>query len=265
MAGLAPTPRPHPRRALALAAALASALTGASAAADPMAEAAGLEAQAITAEVAAQRRIDQAHQETRRLSAEAMAMEQQLEQTRAYRRQLARLVAAQRAQERALQAELAALGSTETATLPMLVEMVDTLARFVELDLPFRQAARRAAAAELRALLDDPEVGLAEKYRRIMAAYQEEARYGTTLETYRDRLQLGGGVRAVELLRVGRIALIYRTPDAGAYGAWDPAVGAWVTLPPGRTAALRTAFRVADKQMAPELLRLPVPAPEGAP
>ena len=223
-----------------------------------------LQTDAVEAEADTQRRIDHLHDETRQLADDYLAAERELQQLRAYREQLGKMAGVQQRQIAALEEQLGRLGTTETVLLPMLTEMVDTLRRFVELDLPFQLAERRGRVAELADLLDDPEVGLAEKYRRIMNAYLEEAKYGSSLATYRDRLRLDGRERDVELLRVGRIALIYRTPDDQAYGAWDTSSGGWQTLPAEHYSALREAYRVADKQMAPQLLRLPLPAPEDA-
>ena len=229
-----------------------------------VAELTALQAEALKAEADTQRRIDRLHDETRQLAGDHLAVERELEQTRAYRRQLEKMVGVQEQQITALQDQLQRLDGTEITLLPMLGEMVDTLRRFVELDLPFQLATRRVRVAVLADLLDDPEVGVAEKYRRIMSAYREEANYGSSLATYRDRLSLDGDERNVEMLRVGRIALIYRTPDGQAYGAWDPAARRWQALPAEHFAALREAYRVADRQLAPQLLRLPLPAPREA-
>ncbi len=223
-----------------------------------------LQTEAVKAEADTQRLIDRLHDETGQLAGDTLAIERELEQLRAYRHQLAKMVGAQQDQLAALQEQLGRLDGTETTLLPMLAEMVDTLRRFVALDLPFQLAKRRGRVAALADLLDDPEVGLAEKFRRIMSAFQEEAKYGSSLATYRDRLSLNGQGRDVEMLRVGRIALIYRTPDGQSYGAWDPVMRRWQVLPAEHFAALREAYRVADKQLAPQLLRLPLPAPQEA-
>jgi hypothetical protein len=234
-------------------------------AAGDMAEAVALQTENVKAEVAAQQQIDALQERTRDLAATHRQVERELAQVRAYREHLTTMVAAQRAQLDGLQSQLEQADGIETAVLPLLAEMVDTLAQFIELDLPFLLAERRQRAAELRDLVDDPEVPTGEKYRRIMAAYQEEAKYGTTLQTYRDVLSVDGRELNLELLRVGRIALIYRTPDGRDYGAWEQSGRRWIALPHDHAGSLRTAFRVADKQIAPELLAIPLPAPEAVP
>jgi hypothetical protein len=223
-----------------------------------------LQVKALKAEVDTQQRIDRLHDDTQQLASDTLVVERELEQLRAYRQQLAKMVGVQQQQIVRIEDQLERREGTETVLLPMLAEMVDTLRRFVELDLPFQLAERRRRVAELADLLDDPGVGLSEKYRRTMNAYLEEAKYGSSLATYRDRLSLDGRERDVELLRVGRIALIYRTPDGKTYGAWVTSSNRWQTLPAEHYSALRDAYRVADRQLAPQLLRLPLPAPEDA-
>ena len=221
-----------------------------------------LQTQAVKSELATQQKIDALHRQTQKRVAEQQRIERELGQVQAYREHLAAMVRKQEVQLQALQSQIDRIDDTETAVLPLLAEMAETLARFVELDVPFLLEERRRRAASLQAMLDDPEITVGEKYRRLMTGYHEEAKYGTNLQTYRDVLTLDGHERNVELLRVGRIALIYRTPDGREFGAWDPAGRRWVALPREHAGALRTAFRVADKQIAPELLSIPLPPPE---
>ena len=65
------------------------------------------------------------------------------------------------------------------------------------------------------------------------------------------------------MLRIGRVALYYQTRDQKTSGMWDTAAGAWKELPSGTNRDIRTAIKVAAKTVAPELLSLPISAPEG--
>jgi DNA-binding SARP family transcriptional activator len=140
--------------------------------------------------------------------------------------------------------------------------MVDTLEQFVELDIPFLLDERRARIRQLQDLLDRPDATVAEKYRRVMEAYQVETDYGRSIESYRGTLHDHGSERSVDFLRVGRIALLYRSLDGSQAGAWNRSTQAWETLPPEYLVTLKQGFRVAKKQTAPELLMIPVQAPE---
>jgi hypothetical protein len=68
----------------------------------------------------------------------------------------------------------------------------------------------------------------------------------------------------VDFLRVGRVTLLYQTLDGKEIGAWNEAGGAWQALDGGYRPAVRQGLRIARKQAAPDLLRLPVPAAEDA-
>ena len=95
-----------------------------------------------------------------------------------------------------------------------------------------------------------------------MEAYQIENEYGRTIEAYRSTIDNTGAERTVDFLRVGRIALVYLTLDDSEAGAWDQQSKQWVELDASYRNAIGQGLRVARKQAAPELIRVPLPAPE---
>jgi hypothetical protein len=113
-------------------------------------------------------------------------------------------------------------------------------------------------------MMKSADVTISEKYRRIVEAYQIEIEYGRTLEAYQGELGQGAEARTVRFLRIGRVALLYQTPDARETGYWDAGQKQWVTDDSYR-AAVKRGFAVADKVGAPDLLIAPVPAPVGGP
>ena len=153
-----------------------------------------------------------------------------------------------------------------TQEMPLLMtKMLASIEQFVELDLPFQQEERRARLQFARDAIDSPDVSVAEKFRQILVLYQTENNYGRTHETYATTLNLEGVDRDVDILRVGRIALLYQTKDRTLTGAWDKAAGAWVTLDPVeyRTAVQR-AISVSSGLVSPAILEIPIVAPESA-
>jgi hypothetical protein len=110
--------------------------------------------------------------------------------------------------------------------------------------------------------MDRADVTIGEKYRRMLEAYQIEMDYSRTIEASRGELQTGGGTRTVDFLRIGRIGLYYLTLDRREVGHWNPANDAWEVLPSRYKLPIRNGLRIARKQTAPDLLRLPVPAPQ---
>lgn len=257
---------PHATPKFPLSAALLlGALAPGAQAADPALEAA-IEDRVETQEVeaAAQASIDTLSADTDALVAEYRQVVAERETLQVYNDQLARLVANQEEELAGFEAEMANAEATQTRLVPLLGRMVGTLKEFVELDLPFLQEERRGRVASLEKLLDDAAVTLPEKYRRIMEAYQVESEYGRTLEAYRGELQENGQRRAVEFLRIGRVALLYAALDGSETGFWDPAAGAWKPLPAGYDDEVLAGLKVARKEAPPELIQVPVTAP-GAP
>jgi hypothetical protein len=111
-------------------------------------------------------------------------------------------------------------------------------------------------------MLERQDVTVAEKFRRVMEAYQIENEYGRTIEEYKGSLEVDGLLREVDFLRIGRVALMYQTSDGQRQGVWDQDAGEWVALGGEYRNRIRQGFRVARRQIAPELLILPIPAPE---
>jgi hypothetical protein len=94
-----------------------------------------------------------------------------------------------------------------------------------------------------------------------MEAYQIENEYGRTIEAYRSTLAQGDKEITVDFLRVGRIALIYQSLDEAQAGAWSQESRSWEPLDGSFRSAIRDGLRIARKQIAPDLIRLPLPAP----
>ena len=95
-----------------------------------------------------------------------------------------------------------------------------------------------------------------------MEAYQVEAEYGRTIEAYSNMLEKDGESRSVNYLRIGRIAYMYQTLDGEESGIWDPVAREWRILPGEYRSSISKGLRTARKQLAPDLLKLPVRAPE---
>lgn len=148
---------------------------------------------------------------------------------------------------------------------PLLARQLNVLERFVELDLPFLPRERGLRLDRLREMLDDPSVTPAEKYRRVVEAWQVEIGYGRSVEAYTGKLTLGGQERTVDFLRVGRIALLYLTLDGRESGMWDVADKRWRELPERWNDRIATGLRVAQRSLPPELIIVPLPAPREVP
>jgi len=178
-----------------------------------------------------------------------------------YNNQLQEQVRSQEAEIGTIEQDLLDIETTNREVQPLMQQMVDTLARFVELDVPFLLDERTARVQELRDNMPRADVPISEKYRRILEAYQIELEYGRTLEAYEGRLGTGADARTVEFARLGRVSLMYRTLDGSETGYWDADNKAWVVDESYRE-AVEEALRVARSDGAPDLLTVPVPAPQ---
>lgn len=253
-------------RALALAGAAALALT----AAEPAKAQATIDgiaailAQANNEAEQSQRRINDIDQATGELVSQYRGLLEQIDNAKTYNQQLTQLLAAQEKEKESLQNQINRVSNVEREITPLMVQMLDGLDSFVQLDVPFLMSERTRRVESLRALFDRADATPAEKYRRILEAYQIENDYGRTLETYEGELEQNGTGRMVNFLRVGRVAYIYQTLDQSEAGLWDQKARAWVPLDDGYRLPIRRAIRIASQQAAPDLVVLPVSASETA-
>ncbi len=178
-----------------------------------------------------------------------------------YNQQLERLIGSQDAEIASLARQMDEIESIETGSLPLMIEMIDTMAALVAADAPFLLDEREARVAALRALIDRADVTAGEKFRRIMEAYLVEVDYGRTIEAYRGELVTGSEVRTLDFLRIGRVGLYYQTLDGAESGRWNAAGRAFETLGGSARRAIQSGLRIARKQAPPELLQLPVQGP----
>ncbi|NOR71540.1 MAG: DUF3450 family protein, partial [Methylomarinum sp.] len=102
----------------------------------------------------------------------------------------------------------------------------------------------------------------AEKFRRILEAYQVENDYGNTIEAYRADLTLNDITSSVDFLRLGRVALYYQRFDGSESGYWNKEQKQWQILSNDHRNAIRNGLRIARKETAPDLLALPIPTAE---
>lgn len=224
-------------------------------------DAAELQRQTDEAARAHQQRIEALSDEATRMLEEYRLATQRQRRLQAYNQQLERLIESQEEEADSLRTQIEDVQLIEREIIPHMLDLLADLAWFVEQDLPFLPDERSERLQELRRMLDRADVSSAEKYRRLMEAYQIEAEYGRTLEAWRGTLGEGDERRTVEFLRVGRLILLYRSLDGSELARWDNAAGEWQPLPGRYHEAVDTAFRVARRQAPPELLVLPVPAP----
>jgi hypothetical protein len=145
---------------------------------------------------------------------------------------------------------------------PLMERMMVALEQFVQLDLPFQLDERQSRLDTIRDTFDDSSVNVAEKFRLVLQAYQIENDYGRGIAHYTDTLEIDGVERDVDLLRVGRVALIYQSSDQNSTGVWDKSAGQWVALDDSYRRPVALGIRMAQQLETTQLLELPIPAAE---
>ena len=159
-----------------------------------------------------------------------------------------------------IQTQLSEIETTNREVLPLMERMVSTLDQFVNADIPFYKEERLNRVALLKDMMPRADISISEKYRRILEAYQIELDYGRALEAYEGQMYDG---RTVQFVKLGRVSLMYQTIDGTETGYWDAQAGRWVVANE-YFENVRDALSVARDEGAPELLRVPVPAPQEA-
>ena len=145
---------------------------------------------------------------------------------------------------------------------PLMIRMVDGLDQFVRLDIPFLEEERSKRVLRLRENIGRPEVSVSEKFNAVLNAYQIESEYGRTVEAYTDTLP--GTEKVVSFLRFGRVSLVYQTAEGGESGAWDSLQKAFVKLSDSYNSDIKRGLRIARKQVAVDMMILPVAGPREA-
>ena len=199
--------------------------------------------------------------ETQDLLGQYRLVMQQIDRLIAYNDYVERLIVDQEAQIKDIREQLDQFALIERGIVPLMLDSIDTLDKFIDLDVPFLLEERKARVARLRTIMNLSDVTVSEKYRQIMDAYQIETTYGRDIEAYTGLLEIGGVSRQVDFLRIGRTSLTYQTPDQEETGFWNKQDRRWEKLPNKYQNYVTQGLRVARKQVTPNLLELPVEAP----
>ncbi|MEJ2603554.1 MAG: DUF3450 domain-containing protein [Gammaproteobacteria bacterium] len=207
-------------------------------------------------------RISQLADQTSELLGDYRVTTQQLDRVRIYNDNLQTLVEDQEEEKASITRQLEEFGDVEQGIVPLMLEMIADLRAFIELDMPFQLRERMDRVARLEDNMSRSDLTVSEKYRQIMEAYKEEARFGRNIESYPGTIAIDGVDTTVTFLRVGRILLAYQTADKSRTGFWNKQTGQWEELDSSYRRPITDGIAIAKKQAAPQLLTLPVPAPE---
>lgn len=208
-----------------------------------------------------QLKVDALTDETQDLLTQYKQVMKIVDGLRVYNQQQERLIRNQETELAELEVSIDQVTIVNRQITPLIERMIDNLETFISLDLPFLVEEREERVSFLRETLDRADVEVSEKFSQVMQAYQVENAYGQTIEAYTDIIALNGQERQVDVLKWGRVSLVFQTPDGEVSGAWNKQTNSWDILGDEYRTGIRDALRIARKTQTADLVKLPVPAP----
>ncbi|WP_017026042.1 DUF3450 domain-containing protein [Vibrio rumoiensis] len=230
-----------------------------SASADSLDNARNIERQTNQNATNAQKKIDANSDQSFQLQAEVEQLQAQVDNLSLYQTHLKKLVASQESEKANIDEQLVDIADTRQGVVPLMYHMIDGLQALIEQGVPVRLDSREKRLDDLKTLMGRADISDAEKYRRILEAYQIELDYGSKLGTYEGSIELAGNdSRQVDLLYIGRVTLLARSKDAQHAWLWSQADKQWQDVSADQSAEITKAYAMATKQQAPSLLTLPL-------
>ena len=211
-----------------------------------------------------QERINEVVEGTRSLADQYRAINKEIDGLRVYNRLMTAQTNGQNATLEDIALSMDQVDVINRQIFPLMERMIDGLRQSIALDIPFLMDERNKRMEALDEIMERSDVSVAEKFRKVMEAYQIENDYGSSNEWYKESLNVDGAVREYNMLRIGRIGLYFQSDDSNITGWWNAETGAYELLGNEHRNEVRKGIRIARQLIAPELMLLPVPAAENA-
>ena len=210
-----------------------------------------------------QERINNIVEGTRSLEDQYRAINKEIDGLKVYNRLMRAQVEGQAATLEDISLSMDRVDVINRQIFPLMERMIDGLDQSVQLDIPFLMAERTKRIGDLKAIMERSDVTVAEKFRKVMEAYQIENDYGTSSEYYEESLTIDGATRSFNILRIGRIGLYFQSDDTKITGRWNNEIRNWEIDNSARN-EVRKGLRMARQLIAPELIVIPVPSAEAS-
>ena len=157
-----------------------------------------------------------------------------------------------------LQKQIDSIDDFKQGVVPLMYKMIDTLDKFVELDVPMNIDRRKERVAKLREIMTDSNVTTSEQFRLVLEAYEIEASYGGIFDAYQGEITVGGRTLTADFVHMGRVAFVAQSLDAKNSWLWNNNTRAWEELGDEYIKPVSTAIQMARKQIPMALAKLPV-------
>ena len=213
-------------------------------------------------EQVSQTKIDSMDDDTSLIVNEYKTVSKQIEGLRVYNAQMRKQIERQEERLKEIDKTMKEAQVMQRQVPPFTRRMLAGIEKSIELDMPFHLAERKERIAFANAAIDNPTVSPAEGLRQVLETFNVEMEYGRKLDNYKDTIEIEGQQREVNVLRVGRLALVYQSSDESLTGAWDNNKDEWVPLDNSYRNPTRKGLRIANKLATVSMLELPIQNPE---
>lgn len=207
-----------------------------------------------------QEKINKLTEQTQTKLQQYQTVNKEIDGLNVYNAQLQKQLQSQYDEMASLNLDIDRVSVIERQITPLMIRMIDGLEQFVSLDVPFLPEERTDRINGLKDLMDRADVAVSEKFRRVLEAFQVEMGYGRSIEAYQGLIEVNGQERDVDFLRIGRVALVYITRDGSYAGRWDQESKSWQKADDEFRMHITKGLRMAKKQLAPDLLVMPIKA-----
>ena len=213
-------------------------------------------------EQVSQIKIDSMDDDTSLIVNEYKTVSKQIEGLRVYNAQMRKQIERQEERLKEIDKTMKEAQIMQRQIPPFTRRMLAGIEKSIELDMPFHLAERKERIAFAKAAIDNPTVSSAEGLRQVLETFNVEMEYGRKLDNYKDTINIEGQPREVNVLRVGRLSLVYQSSDESLTGAWDNKRQEWVALDNSYRNPTKKGLRIANRLATVDMLELPIPNPE---
>ena len=220
------------------------------------------EAKIHAAAAKSQEKINALFEQSQELLVEYRQTVDQTENLKVYNDYIASLVEDQQRSIDSLQRQIDSIEDTKQGIVPLMFRMIDSLEKFVELDIPIHLEERRERIQRLRDLMANSNVTVSEQFRQVIEAYLVEVEYGTKMSSYQGTIDANGTENTVDFFNLGRTAFLALSLDQSSAWVWDNDERQWKALGDDYLASAVEAVKMAKGTATPELIKLPIKAAE---
>ncbi len=226
--------------------------------ANDLANAARVQSKLTDADKLSQIRIDTATDNIESMRNDLIVLKEKIAVLKVYKDYQTGLIADQQAKIDTLSDQKNELDALTKTLVPLMFTMISELEIWIEQDLPIKKEERLERLEAIKQVMDDADVTLADKFQQILDAYLFEWQYGNEYTFSTSFIDIEGETRFVELMQLGRLVLLARSPDFLTYWHFDKNENVWVRLSADTHPHLKKAFELAQSPMKPELIKVPL-------